>query len=527
MPQYFYRFYLVVFVLGNVFTSKHCLAQAKNSYHIIFNEAQNHFYLNQLDLAEAKFNQIESIANINQGQCWLFLAQIFDVKKQYNQSQYYLDKIKNANSKVQNLAIFQLLGIHASINNKQIEKAIGYFQKLGVEHSFIWQNIENELVNKNDVALQNLGKLYPSNYFLQQYIKKRTQVLNLNVANEPGLTTLPKIIGTNQIFKVALLLPFELDATKKADKKYLFDFYEGMLQSKQDWELKNKKIEISIFDIGSKSEIFEQLFRNKKFLESNIIIGPLHAETNIWLQEFAQVQKTILVNPFSKNHQWVKNQPYSYLATTSHQNQLLALQQYIVKNYSSKSAIIYNPSDSLAKHFLETYPIYKKDAVVFNAKSLLQNPKINQSENLLWISPDKNTEKWILENQSTLTEKKHWMIFDQYKDFKWPQNLIFTVSNPDYINNNDTNIETFNEAFWQKNKKSPSVFTYKGQDLLHFWAKQYFENYSLFNNGTVFSESNQSLLSGFNYKLKENTNYNTNIIQIQHNQETFLQRISY
>lgn len=520
-----FRYYY--FVLLFLFFGQNVLSQKTAEYDLKYKQAKNYFLTNNITNAKELFAQLENETNSKQAYVWLYLSQINIAQKQFNTATTYLTKIENSNSNIQKTSIFHLLNIKTSLVQKNYTKAINHYQKISSEHSFIWQEIENELVKLSSNEIHQLAQSNTNITQLKILAEQSKQIINVSLPNGKNLKTLKKQNTNGNIFHVSLLLPFEIKQNKRTDKKYLYDFYEGLQAASHMWNLKNKKIEVQIFDVVNNTQVLEQLFLNKTFIQSDLIIGPLHAETNAWLQEYTQVQKIYLINPFSKNHQLVKSKPLSYLATASWYNQILALDQYIVKNYSSKPVFIYQSGDSLALAYLSKKPIAKSQSIILSSLNTESFEKINNAENVLIIGNSKITEKWIETHQTKLLNKSIFMLHDHYKEMKIDNNLNIIVSNPDFIDANNENMIQFNDTFWQKNKKNPSVFTYKGFDLLNYWAKHYFTNNSLFNTGTLFPESNETLLSGFNYKLKENINYNTSIIQIQNNQETFLQRISY
>ncbi len=503
------------------------MSQKMAEYELKYKEAKNLFIQNNNASAKELFSQLENEPNSKQGYVWLYLAQINLSQKQFNIAANYLNKIESLQSEITNNSLFHLLSTKASLAQKNFNKTLFHYQKASSEHSFIWQDIENELVKLNCVELEQLAKDYSNIAQLKNLVDQSKQIISISLPNGKILKSVKRQIINESVFQVSVLLPFELKQSKKADKKYLYDFYEGLLTAGQNWNKQNKKIIIEVFDITNNTQVLEQLFLNKTFVQSDLIIGPLHAETNLWLQQFAQIQKIPLINPFSKNHYLIKNKPLSYLATTSWHNQLWALDQYISKNYTSQAVYVYQSSDSLAIDYLSKNPLAKNKSLIVNSLEAELSSKINLAENIFIVGSSKILEKWIETHQNKLFNKNIFMVHDHFKEMKVAKGLNIVVSNPDFIDINNEKIIQFNDSFWQKNKKNPSVFTYKGFDILNYWAKHYFENNSLYNIGTLFPDNNDTLLSGFNYKLKENTNYCTSIVQIQNNQETFLQRILY
>ena len=150
----------------------------------------------------------------------------------------------------------------------------------------------------------------------------------------------PEGIGRRRPARVALLLPFALDATDQANilekvedgdtvrvkmeerivarrSRIFAEFYEGILLALDDLKKQNIDVDLSVYDLASDSMTVQEILRqNREIRDVDLIIGPARSDDLGPVAEFARRHEIKVVYPLSNVNPELKNNPYLFQINT-------------------------------------------------------------------------------------------------------------------------------------------------------------------------------------------------------------------
>lgn len=158
----------------------------------------------------------------------------------------------------------------------------------------------------------------------------------------------------NGNFKVAILLPFMLEATKRdASMDRFVEFYKGCVIAADSLSKFGINIEISAFDIGKTQSKITSVLSNPSLKEVDLIIGPAYQSQIPYVSKFAQENRIRTVIPFSSNVPDIKSNKFLY-GVVSPQKDLYStlsdafctlFKNHLVVILQTESITTYNKSD--------------------------------------------------------------------------------------------------------------------------------------------------------------------------------------
>jgi LysM repeat protein len=207
-------------------------------------------------------------------------------------------------------------------------------------------------------------------------------------------------IGFSRPAKVAVLLPFALDATDEANvivkvengdtirtpRKYpvisrrsriFVEFYEGVLLALDKLKEENVNVDLSVYDITQNNGNIELLLNsNPELKEVDIIIGPARSDDLDVVSEFSIKHQIKLVYPLSNVNPVLDRNPYVFQVNTPDTLLFDKMANEIVRQSESYNllAIIPEGEDPYASAFLDNF----RQTVFFNEFSL--NKDMNYRE---------------------------------------------------------------------------------------------------------------------------------------------------
>jgi len=114
----------------------------------------------------------------------------------------------------------------------------------------------------------------------------------------------------NQKVKVALLLPFLLDAPAEEGAKQsrrFVEYYEGLLLSVEKLKMSGISIDLHVFDTGSESKSIARILKTPEMDDMQLIIGPVYNAHIAEAARFAKENHITLVIPFTSKNEEVLN----------------------------------------------------------------------------------------------------------------------------------------------------------------------------------------------------------------------------
>lgn len=117
----------------------------------------------------------------------------------------------------------------------------------------------------------------------------------------------------NGDFKVAILLPFMLDATKRdASMDRFVDFYKGCVIAADSLAKLGFNIDLYSFDIGKTHSQITSVLSNPQLKQMDLIIGPAYQSQVAYVAKFAEENKIKAIVPFSSNITDIDKNKYLY-----------------------------------------------------------------------------------------------------------------------------------------------------------------------------------------------------------------------
>ena len=249
---------------------------------------------------------------------------LYSLSKKYKVS---VDDILKVNPEATTLSIGDILYIPDSVAIKNAEK------KAAKE------------VNKDQVPT-----------LAEQTLSTPTDTLDTTLNSELDIFSLDEMIEKNYNgeFKVAILLPFMLEATKRdASMDRFVDFYKGCVIAADSLSKLGYNIEISAYDIGKTHSQITAVLNNPSLKQMDLIIGPAYQSQVSYISKFANENNIRTVIPFSSNVPEISTNKYLYQVVSPQKELFPMLSDKFCEIFKDKLVIIsqtesfttYNKSD--------------------------------------------------------------------------------------------------------------------------------------------------------------------------------------
>ena len=202
-------------------------------------------------------------------------------------------------------------------------------------------------------------------------------------------------------FKVAILLPFMLDAQKRdASMERFVDFYKGCIIAADSLSKLGINIDLYAFDIGKTHSQITAVLGNHLLKQMDLIIGPAYQSQVSYVAKFAGENKIRTIIPFSSNVPEIDTNKYLYQVVSPQKELFPALAEKFCELFKDKHVIIsqtasfttYNKSDftdlllpQLKKNEIEYTFIddYKIAAKIDSIAALVE-------EDVIFLTPSSN-----------------------------------------------------------------------------------------------------------------------------------------
>jgi hypothetical protein len=355
----------------------------------------------------------------------------------------------------------------------------------------------------NQLSVKELAALiavFENVSFLDEILKQKKE----SIAFGPEVTNLP-IYNSNQIQKkdkntiqVAVLMPFG-SATSEANS-YVLDIMEGMKWAQKKLQTENIQVKLNLYDVGNEPATMIKLLTNKDFLQNDMLIGPLHAETNKYAQWASKTYNKLIINPLSHNSTMAQINSNSFNCLASKPILAAETAKALTKKFIGPVLIISQKDTSQANAYAN---ICKNSGVPYVKIGLGQTiPKTTFSHVFLAFDAQmaKNECKILCQKlgETPIVYIKE-NLQEPYSQFFNESNQLYFV-NQEFVNENDGQLKQFKNEYFQSIGGVSNSFTYKGHDLLLFWARS-FQKYQSNTASMIQGRSYDSgyLLNGINF----------------------------
>ncbi|GAB4036610.1 tetratricopeptide repeat protein [Spirosoma gilvum] len=344
---------------------------------------------------------------------------------------------------------------------------------------------------------------------------------------------------TKGYYNIAVMFPFRLDdfdsEKRNRSNQYVYDLYDGIKMAKTKLQEEGITVNLFAYDVDNDANKTLELVNSPAFAQTDLIIGPLYIEPNRIASAYANQSNIVLLNPIATSSDLVVNQPLSFLAQPSLNQQAHKLAEHARNlNGGRRVAVYYGSSrrDSLlAMAYVnelkqQNYQLVDVRKISGSVQSMADAMQLTGSGA---ASASASTSRPVSTTQaiplghvffaSSNDEEGNRMLdalnrrhvsgpllttasaFDFYRipASTFARRDVYLLY-PDYIDATRDPVVTFQEQYVAKRNTIPSVFASEGYDMMLFFGRQLAKNTLLSRNrGALHSDTDDYLLSGFDY----------------------------
>ena len=356
----------------------------------------------------------------------------------------------------------------------------------------------------------------------------------------PNRNTRPK-----GYYNVAVMFPFrvdEFDSDKRVRaNQYVYDLYDGIKMAKNKLQEEGITVNLFAYDVDNDANKTLELVNSPAFAQTDLIIGPLYIEPNRIASAYANQSNILLLNPIATSSELVANQPMSFLAQASINQQTRKVAEQVQALGGSRRAAIYYGTarkDSLlavayrAELKRQNYQIldFRKmggpaqamaDAMQFGAPAnpttvprptpatgppTATTPAAGIALGHVFFASSNDDDGTRMLDALSRRRVSGPLIatasaFDFYRNSlsTFTQRDLYLLY-PDFIDTSREPVLEFQEQYVAKRNTIPSVFASEGYDMMLFFGRQLAKNGTqLRNRSNLKSDTDDYLLSGFDY----------------------------
>ncbi len=349
---------------------------------------------------------------------------------------------------------------------------------------------------------------------------------------------------TNQVFNVALMLPFYANVNdtlglgefgdsvvvqKNSNKIYskskiFIEFYQGALLSIEKLKEQNISINMYVYDTQNDTlQVKNIISQNNDLKKMDLIIGPVYSSNLQIVAKFAKENQINIVSPLSLIDTFLINNPYAFQVSPPLSAQIKYTSEYLNSLTAKNFIIIHdgnNENSNLISEFkanlfktisnsntenynyTEIYYYHNEDSLIqANLSPTLKNIIIIPSENRAFVSDIVAKLNAFSKNYDiTLFGRPHWVRFDniQPENFHNLQTQIFANSYIDYSKND---VKKFVKKFRTTFKTEPTKFSFQAFDISYYFINA-LKNYGKDFQYCLQSFDIQLLQTKFNFERK-------------------------
>jgi len=444
----------------------------------------------------------------------------------YKEGLDYLSKIKDASFNRDIIALKQL--------HLENIRDIAVLKDLHRQYSS-----DREIALALSKSIENNPSATQSDMLLNEQLQKQfkfSKKEKVAVTEETNKRSTPRSEGqwTKGYLNVSVLLPFRLDefnTAKRRSNQFAYDYYLGMEMAKETLATEGIQVNMWAYDVVNDAASMKAIVDNKNFQQSDLVVGPLYAETFNVTAEFVNRSGMIMLNPLSTDGNLIRSASGIYLAHPSIAFQTQKSAQWIKSQSSGLSAAIYYGSTAKDSAMAFSYSAEwtNKGGNVLEMKKIQPDREWLESGILVaeslkpahvaLFTSDGGTGTTVIE---VLKSRKLGNIpvlatstsFNQQQSRLARNGTKLFLINADYVDREKESIRQFQKDYFTKNNTFPSVYSYQGYDQLLYFARMLNTYKDKFGSGMRSGKYGEQeyLLSGFDYT-KSNENQITPVLK--------------
>lgn len=336
-------------------------------------------------------------------------------------------------------------------------------------------------------------------------------------------------------YNVAVMFPFRVDEFSGEKRlranQYVYDLYNGIKLARAKLQEEGITVNLFAYDLDNDANKALELVNSPAFAQTDLIIGPLYAEPNRIASAYANQNNIPLLNPIATSSELVANQPMSFLAQPSLNQQAQKVAEQVRNlNTGRRVAIYFGPArkDSLlasayqAEMKQQNYQVvdFRKvggnaqamaDAMHFGGPTLATRPASVPTPSgvtlghIFFASASEGDGARMLDALGRRKVSGPLIATASAFDFYKTPMSTFTrrelyLLYPDFMDSTREPVNLFQEEYIAKRNTIPSVFASEGYDMMLFFGRQLAKNgLSPRTRTNLRSDTDDYLLSGFDY----------------------------
>ena len=436
-------------------------------------------------------------------------------------------------------ALFLLANI--AFERKEDNIALSYTSKITTIEAMNAANTMkgHYLATRRLPALKNLQTVYNKDKFIAQLLVDKiavegTSLEDLELAErlvEQYKLEKPEKMRLKRIDKVlrdtlyvGVMLPFNVQRLKEknATTQLSIDLYQGMRLAKRELDSSGVNIRLVAYDIRNNPDTLAYMNSLSEFEKIDLFVGPVFEEDFDKMLQIARGKPVLLVNPLQSAAKW-RNHKQVYLTNPSLTTQAEQSARFGTEKFGKKVLIFHSdlPDDvQLAEQHQQALRAAKASLsakIQVSTSNLMMVEKLlEEQESLDYIfvaSPSQIVAEEILRQMERLHPNTpiitllSWRTFQNIPINTFEARQVYFVA-PDYLYR-EKEMETFRKNYNEKalritktnNMVRPSIYAFRGYDLMHSFAKV------LYQQGSIDESSLQDSafrLSSRGYKFEAN-----------------------
>jgi hypothetical protein len=296
---------------------------------------------------------------------------------------------------------------------------------------------------------------------------------------------------------VSLLVPFKLDelnlktATKADIEKYAMpiDFYQGFKLGLDSAAAQGLNFKLNVFDTQDDNAHISALYKNERFKQSNLIIGPVFPEGLKFISAYSKENNSIIVSPLAATEPAEFNNPNLISIVNNIALHGKKIGTYIAKNYNPSNTIVVliNPKKTEDEQFAAPIRSYLQANTKFVVQEYasaytFETKMIKEKQYVVVVTSSDRT--FVLPTVEKLYKLKHlptggyninlfghpnW-VKQNYPTDKL-QDLNTIISSSYKIDYKNSAVVTFIKKYRYKYGFEPGEYAFKGFDVGYYFGK--------------------------------------------------------
>lgn len=462
-------------------------------------------------------------------------------QKQWTQAEKPLLELLARNPVWENTdeALFLLANI--AFERREDNIALSYASKITtIETMNAANTMKGYYLSKRSLpALKNLQTVYQKDKFIAQLLldkiaiegadlddlelaERLVEQYKLEKPEKMRLKRIDKVL--RDTLYVGVMLPFNIQRLKEknATTQLSIDLYQGMRLAKRELDSTGVNIRLVAYDIRNNPDTLAYMHSLSEFEKIDLFVGPVFEEDFDKMLQIARGKPVLLVNPLQSAAKW-RNHKQVYLTNPSLATQAEQSARFGMEKFGKKTLIFHSdlPDDvQLAEQhqqYLRSAKASLSAKIQVSTSNLMMVEKLlEEQESLDYVfvaSPSQIVAEEILRQMERLHPNTpiitllSWRAFQNIPINTFEARQVYFVA-PDYLYR-EKEMEAFRKNYNEKalrinkthNMVRPSVYAFRGYDLIHSFAKV------LYQQGSIDESSLQDgafRLSSRGYKFEAN-----------------------